>query len=120
MERRIGHNPQDGLKSAFVSPGDEERLALPDNLFGDARNLVRGLPLTEHDFRKPLAYGTMVINASEAEIRNRTSAQIVKETRVGVARIERTPVYLVEEFSQLRRGHKGCFSLTLPTSAVYR
>jgi hypothetical protein len=120
MERRTGHNPHDGFKGAFIGPGDQQRLAVPHNLFGDARNLVGGLPLTEDDFRKPLPHGTMVIDASEAEIRNRGSAQIVEETRVGVARIERAPVYLVEEFSQLRRGHKGCFSLTLPTPAVYR
>jgi hypothetical protein len=61
-----------------------------------------------------------MVDTSEAEICKRRRAQNVDETRVRLAGVDIAAVNPVEEFPKLRRGHKGCFSLTLPTAAVYR
>jgi hypothetical protein len=76
--------------------------------------------LTEHDLRKPLPDGAVMVYPGEAQIGHWRGTQVVEEARVGSARIERATLDLVEQVPQLRRSHKGCFSLTLPTSAVYR
>lgn len=120
MKRRARYGPPDRLKSCFVGTRDQERLAVRHNPFGNARDLFGGFALTEDDFRKPLSYGSMVIHTSEAQIRDWYRTQIVEETRMRIARIQRAALDLIEEFPELRRGHKGCFSLTLPTLAVYR
>ena len=117
---RTGHESCHGFIGAFVCSRHEERLAMRDNGFGDGCDLFRCLALTEDDLWEPLPNGTVVIHASEAKIRHRCGAQIVEQAGVRVAGIERAAVDLVEEFPQLRRRHKGCFSLTLATAAVYR
>ena len=120
MKGRTRYDSPDRLKSGFVRARDQESLAVRHNLFGNARDLFGGFALTEDDFGKSLPYGSMVIDASKAQIRDWCGTQIVEQTCMRFTWSQRAALYLIEEFPKLRRGHKGCFSLTLPTLAVYR
>ena len=52
---------------SLVRPRDEQAVTAVDDGLGDAGDLIGGLALPEHDLRKTLADGAVVVNAREAE-----------------------------------------------------
>ena len=73
MKHGVRYETCDFGERSGIGPRDEEALTARHDGLGDARDLSRCLALAIDDFGKPLAFGTIVVQARKSEILDRVA-----------------------------------------------
>jgi hypothetical protein len=87
---------------SLVGPRDEQAVTAVDDGPGDAGDLIGGLPLPEHNLRKTLSDGAVVVDAREAKVFKGLPLDTgqVPRPAFGVGRIQATVAHRVEQRAQ--------------------
>ena len=123
VKDRVGHDEAHPIERVLAGAGDEQRRSASDDLRGDGGNLRRRLAEAQHDLGKALAEGPMVIDAREAEVRERPGAKHPEQLMDGLASVDGAARHLIEELPQLGRVHdcrkpSVCLTFQKPASNI--
>ena len=96
VEDGVRHFCPDELPGFGGRPGDEQGLAVVDDVLGDGRDLFRGLPGAQDDLREPLADGAVVVDPGETEVGDRALPEQGQDPGAGVGRLDVSEPDLIE------------------------
>ena len=106
LEDGTWHDRADGRIRGRVGSCHQQRVARRDNSRSDARDLLRRLAGAKDDFGKALTYRSVVVDAREAQVLERTLTQILKQALVRHISLQRTTLHGFEQSSELCRIHR--------------
>ena len=107
VKRRAGHPIPDGVERDVVGPGHQQAVSSPDDLRGDPGGLLRRFPLAEHDLRKALPNGPVVVDPREPDVLERCLTHRGGQLRVGRLDLEHAVTYLLEQGAERFGSHAG-------------
>src|SRR5262245_29656567 len=97
MEQRVWNPFSHSRVGDGIGTRYEQCVTRRDDAFGDRGDLLRALSRPENNFRKALSCPSLVIHAGEAEVLERSLAQILKESVLRRLRCNGAAANLFEE-----------------------
>jgi hypothetical protein len=98
----VGDYRLDGIPGRLVRARDQQRMSAPDDLRRDLRNLIGRLAEPQHDFRKALPDGSMVIDLGKSKVFKGLLAKRRRDARGCIRESDAPVLQICQQRSQVK------------------